>query len=975
MKEIRCLLFLVFAFTSLQAQKEFWSYRDFDYLNGIRKGAIVKTDFGGEHAVVMHVFDSTHGSYPQGSLLQASNGKLYGVTAAGGYAIPNSSRHTGFGMLFEYDLETDRYRVLTSFGADLTTVAGPSSSLIEPSPGILFGTADRTIFKHNIANNTTSLVATFPNFQSQLLTIQNTMRGSLMKASNGNLYGTALNYSACPGGMPLLGSITRVNPTTGALTLTYPFDCVGGPPKAGNGQLIEVGNGKLYGTTYVGGNNVGPNGVAPAGSGTLFEYDIALNKMTVKFHFDYATTGSNPGPLTLGPNNKLYGVLGSNGKDPANPSKDVEGSLFEYDITTGVVTVLHYFEYTNLISDLGYSPGGSLTKGSDGYYYGLTTYCIFKFDPTTGAVTRASSSNRPFDHDILEICRKPAYRFFETDQFTICTGSPFVFDLHNTNATTYVWKRNGQVVANHTTGVLKFDNLALTDAGTYTCEMENECGKTITKSLQLIVNPATTSTVFPSIPAVEDVVQICPGSSLTLSGNNASGKWSTGQTTPTITVTEPGTYQIINTNNCGNTYSNIVKVEIREIPDAITIGYDTNSPICNGASITLTGNVAGGMWQDGSTAGTYAVTVDTKAGTDYYVTLEHTCGNIQSNVIRFKNENLWDDPLPEILPEGSLSFCAGTEVNLWLNSNKPIAARNVWMWLKTEPILNYISNDPSILITEPGTYMLRRTSYCFGEIESTVTVSMANEPPPEPVITVIGDLPMCPGTGVTLQADVTEEILWTTGETTSSINVYTEGAYGLSATNGCGTTTSWIGVPAHPVPSAAVTTDNDVLIANEAGAASYQWYDCAFTPARAIDHAVGQSYTATKSGSYAVKLVNTFGCEAVSDCQMIQVDPEEPVDPEDPTEPEEPVDPGDPVLAAEPSLQNSIKLRPNPAKEYIELRTEIDIKEIIVINALGQTVVRVGRKKEINISQLPKGYYMVIVNTGMGSWRSKFIKE
>ncbi|MBT5402491.1 MAG: T9SS type A sorting domain-containing protein, partial [Crocinitomicaceae bacterium] len=62
-----------------------------------------------------------------------------------------------------------------------------------------------------------------------------------------------------------------------------------------------------------------------------------------------------------------------------------------------------------------------------------------------------------------------------------------------------------------------------------------------------------------------------------------------------------------------------------------------------------------------------------------------------------------------------------------------------------------------------------------------------------------------------------------------------------------------------------VTPSGLLLTANQSGA-SYQWLDCpAMTP---ISGAVGQSYTATANGDYAV-IINHNGCTDTSECYTV----------------------------------------------------------------------------------------------------------
>jgi hypothetical protein len=120
---------------------------------------------------------------------------------------------------------------------------------------------------------------------------------------------------------------------------------------------------------------------------------------------------------------------------------------------------------------------------------------------------------------------------------------------------------------------------------------------------------------------------ICEGESVILSGNNG-GTWSTGATTPTITVSTSGDYYVTNTSSCGSVTSNHIIVTVNPLPVASTISADGPTTICEGESVTLAGN-NGGTWSTGET--TPSITVSTIG--DYYVTNTNSCGSATSNHI------------------------------------------------------------------------------------------------------------------------------------------------------------------------------------------------------------------------------------------------------------------------------------------------------------------------------------------------------
>ncbi|MCV9926269.1 T9SS type A sorting domain-containing protein [Flavobacterium sp. LS1R49] len=493
MKQKLLLIYCLFSLTYASAQKEYWGL-----INGTTaattlygNGSIFKTDQNGANPQPVYNFDSTNGMKPYGRLFVASNGKLYGTASQGGYNIPQTD-NTG-GVLFEYDLTINRFKVVTSFGnTQLPTMKNPQSGIIEPINGTLYGVASGVgIFKYNMLNEITTVGSLVVNPYNGMNAFPNRITGELIRASDGNLYGTTQYYSSCPTLTPLLGSIIRFNPSNNSFSYIYPFNCTYYDGAGPTGSLVQTASGKLYGTTMRGGDYGYENN--SIGDGTLFEYNIATNTFTKKISFNGNTTGSLPGPLTAGPNNKLYGVLTGKGKNQENPEQEVKGSLYEYDLTTGNITVLHYFAKIGNAYPTGLTPAlNSLLLSSDGNLYGINGHGVFKFNPITNEVTLTGMTSIDYFYpsdssDLIEICRKPTYEYFDADTHTSNIGESFTFDIKNTNATSYIWKKNGVVLPAQTTGILNLTAMTISDSGDYTCEMLNECGTTTTMPLHLTV--------------------------------------------------------------------------------------------------------------------------------------------------------------------------------------------------------------------------------------------------------------------------------------------------------------------------------------------------------------------------------------------------------------------------------------------------------------------------------------------------------
>ena len=81
-----------------------------DYIGGtgFGGGAIFSFDPSSSTYTKLKNFDLHNGAYPSGSLMEASNGKLYGMTSEGG--------STGDGVIFSFDPSSSTLTKLTDFG-------------------------------------------------------------------------------------------------------------------------------------------------------------------------------------------------------------------------------------------------------------------------------------------------------------------------------------------------------------------------------------------------------------------------------------------------------------------------------------------------------------------------------------------------------------------------------------------------------------------------------------------------------------------------------------------------------------------------------------------------------------------------------------------------------------------------------------------------------------------------------------------
>lgn len=325
------------------------------------EGVLFEYDIStGNYTKKLQFWDDTEGGSPYGSLIRASsNGKLYGLGSAGG-AYDR-------GVLFEIDPLTEVYSIRHSFGGPGGEGAGIRYTLVEARNGKLYGTTvsggsgnKGIIFSYEPVSGTYEKEMDFGGELGE------SPRGNMVLASNGKLYGMTESRSGFVGN----GVIYEFDPLTKIYTKLHEFDNI--DPSNGfdpQGELIEAEEGRLLGMAM--------GGIHDAG--VLFEYNLHTNTFTKKIDFP-GYVGKDPmGGLVKAPNGKFYGLANAGGTN-------YMGTLFEYDMATNELTRKVDFDDTLH----GAGPKGSLIRASNGKLYGLTSAggvhgkgVLFEYDPNT----------------------------------------------------------------------------------------------------------------------------------------------------------------------------------------------------------------------------------------------------------------------------------------------------------------------------------------------------------------------------------------------------------------------------------------------------------------------------------------------------------------------------------------------------------------------------------------------------------------
>lgn len=350
----------------------------------------------------------------------------------------------------------------------------------------------------------------------------------------------------------------------------------------------------------------------------------------------------------------------------------------------------------------------------------------------------------------------------------------------------YQWKKNGVSIP----GANSYTYSAST-TGVYTCVASLGCGTGTSNPLSITIeNPPTQKTITAS-----GALTFCQGGSVTFTIPATAGltyQWQKnsvdipGATSTSYVATQSGTYRCKEISvYCGFIHSTTKTVTVNQLPTPAFISASGPTTFCQGGSVVLSGNTAGGAWNTGGTASTKTIT----SSGDYYVTTSNSCGSVTSNHIIVTVNPL---PNPAIISAlGPTTICSGSSVVLSGNT-----FGGVWSVGG--------STAQNLTTTTSGDYYVTTTNTC-GNVNSNHIIVTVNPTPVPAVISASGPTNFCIGGNVTLSGNTTGGTWALNGTTNSSIVVNLTGDYYVTNTSLCGIVTSnHIQVTVNPQPVVSI---------------------------------------------------------------------------------------------------------------------------------------------------------------------------
>lgn len=376
-------------------------------------------------------------------------------------------------------------------------------------------------------------------------------------------------------------------------------------------------------------------------------------------------------------------------------------------------------------------------------------------------------------------------------------------------------------------------------------------------------------TVYALPAAITGIMSVCVDATTTLSNPSAGGVWSSTNTavgaisaTGVVTGIMAGTTTISYT--IGSSCASTTVVTVNPLPDAIG-GIPV---VCTGQTQTLVNSTPGGTWSSSSvataTVGVLSGVVTGGVAGTAIITYRLALTGCISTVVMTVNAI----PAPITGPG---AVCLGATATLsnvfpggtWVSGNAAVASIG--------SSTGVVSGDA--VGTATISYILTSTG-CYITRVQTVNALPAS---------ISGPTNVCPGFTIALGSSPAGGT-WTSSDPTIATVV---GATGVVTGVNSGTATITYtlpttcritrGVTVDPAPPASITPMGDttfcpgdfvVLSANTGVGLSYQWFE----GVTAIPGATAATYIANSTGSYRVRVTNSFACPRFSAPMSILVD-------------------------------------------------------------------------------------------------------
>gem|GEM_PF-3596575 len=440
---------------------------------------------------------------------------------------------------------------------------------------------------------------------------------------------------------------------------------------------------------------------------------------------DSAIFVTDPGEYILVANN-LCGV----GRDSVNVTVDYPSSL-------------------NLVSDTIICNANTLVIEAD------TGFTYYEWNTGEHSSAIIADSNGLFIVNAINQCGSDAdsiiVSFAENPvadlgpDFKLCNGDSIVITVADPEIEFYLWN----------TGSTN-DYLNVLTGGGYSVTVTNFCGVD-TDSINI------EQVELPQINIISDT-SICENTILQIDvsfSGNEFYLWSDGQTGSNATFSDSGLY-ILTTGNICDTLTGSFNLDIILLPVAL-LPNDTN--LCDGDSLVIN------AYQQQNNS---YIWNGIPATSEIVISNEGLFSLVTSNVCGLDSDSVYVAfiQMPVIILQSDSVLCEGTSIVL-----DPVAQNvNEYLWQDG-------SADSIYIVTSPGIYILEGSNNCGISIDSVNIQGILL-----PSVSLLPQQYLCLDDTITLDAysQQNDYYIWSTGDSSSAIDIIREGMYSVTVSNICG---------------------------------------------------------------------------------------------------------------------------------------------------------------------------------------------
>ncbi|MCK9405929.1 MAG: immunoglobulin domain-containing protein [Methanothrix sp.] len=340
----------------------------------------------------------------------------------------------------------------------------------------------------------------------------------------------------------------------------------------------------------------------------------------------------------------------------------------------------------------------------------------------------------------LDITVMPEILAQPTSQ-NVCQGTTATFSVQaeSTEPLRYQWLKDGIEIPGAVTEYYSIPAANLNDTGSYSVQITNNCSQIKSDAAVLDI------IVMPQILAQPTGQKVCQGTTAKFSvraksteplryqwlkdGANIPGATSDTYTIPAANLNDTGSYSVLVANNCSQTESEAVRLDIISSPDILV--QPKSLETCEGAAATFSVKASGGepleyQWYkdgaeiEGATSNAYSIPVASPNDRgSYWVQVRNSCSQIESNAAV-----LDIIAKPEILvPPTSQKICQGRAVTfaVQVESSKPLS----YQWFKDGIKIPGATQDvytiARAVLNDTGSYWVQAANNC-SQIRSDAAV-------------------------------------------------------------------------------------------------------------------------------------------------------------------------------------------------------------------------------------------------------------